>query len=256
MSAEGQAFVEKFSPYTGNAYMIHLRMGMLANETHGYRLYSGDKYFAQLCRCDVKSVQRARATMIKDGYLIQLFEAKGRQVAEYQFIFLGHESEYGQEIGGHLIPDERMGGHPSANSKTSEDSTLSIQIKENQSSASTTSFDAKFEEIWKAYPRHDGKQAAKRVVVALLKAKTPFADLLSAAANYARTRAGDDVKFTKLASTFYGRDKWWQDFIGATRAGTSPPLADDWIEKREREHAESKPMPSSFKDLKKRMVGG
>ena len=108
MSADGQAFVEKHSPYTGTAYLIHLRMGMLANETHGYRLYSGDAYFAQLCRCSVKTLQRSRNLMVADGYLKLIRPATGRQVAEYEFLFLlriGGHSDHPNKIGGHLVPN-------------------------------------------------------------------------------------------------------------------------------------------------------
>jgi hypothetical protein len=105
MSAEGQAYVERYSPYKGDTYLIHLRIGMLSNETHHNTLFSGDKYLAGLCRCDTKTVQRARKQMIEDGYLSLLTPATGQKPAVYQVLF--------PEVGGHFdyLPDE-VGGHP------------------------------------------------------------------------------------------------------------------------------------------------
>jgi len=112
MSAEGQIFVEKRSPYKGSTYDVHLRLGLLSNDAHDYRIWSGDEYLADKCRCSIRTVRRAKAQLVKDGYLRQVFPGAGRQVAEYQFIFKG------QEIGGQPVTLKRIGGQPRLNRRT------------------------------------------------------------------------------------------------------------------------------------------
>jgi hypothetical protein len=248
MSAESQSYVERFSPYTGITYMIHLRMGLLANETHDYRLFCGDSYFAQLCRCSEKTVQRGRQTMIEDGYLIEMHEAKGRRVAEFQFVFLGHEE---MRIGGHLSSDERMGRHPSPNSKTSEELTLSIELKENV----TSTIEDQFNEIWKTYPRRVDRTPSFKAFKAIVKSKRATVDQLATAIhNYAMSRVGEEERFTLYGGTFLGPKEYWRDWltapIGATlddRAEITRRQQAEFEKKKEREHEESRPMPEHMR---------
>jgi hypothetical protein len=90
VSEEGQLFVEKYSPYRDLTYQIHLRLGLLVNDGYDYRIFCGDPYLAQKCRCSLRSVRRAKAQLVKDGYLRIIRLAMGRQISEYEFIFKGH----------------------------------------------------------------------------------------------------------------------------------------------------------------------
>ena len=94
MSAECEAYVEKHSPYSGNYYLIHMRLATLANETNDYKLWIGDAKLCDVCRCSPKTIQRVRNQMIADGFLVMITPAKGRENAVYQL----------------LMPD-RIGGH-------------------------------------------------------------------------------------------------------------------------------------------------
>jgi hypothetical protein len=87
VSDKARAYVEEFSPYQGNGYLIHYVMGTLANDTYGFRLFIGDVKMARKCRCSVKSLQRHRAQMIEDGFLevIDATTGPGR-FAEYRFL--------------------------------------------------------------------------------------------------------------------------------------------------------------------------
>ena len=123
MSAEGQTFVEKYSPYEGATFSVHLRLGLLSNDAHDYRIFSGDTYLADKCRLSVRSVKRAKAELIKDGYLKCVFPGSGRRVAEYEFIFKG------QEIGGQRDTPTRIGGQPRPNRGTT---TVSSPIYRNE----------------------------------------------------------------------------------------------------------------------------
>ena len=117
MSAEGQTYVEKYSPYTGTTYQVHLRLGLLSNDAHGFQIYCGDKYLADMCRCSLKAVQRAKGRLMRDGFLRLLKPAFGRNVAVYEFIFKG------TEMGGQDVHLTGIGGHFVPNRWTSEEST-------------------------------------------------------------------------------------------------------------------------------------
>ena len=134
MSDTGRAYVEKHSPYTGAMFLIHLRLGNIENDTYNHRLFIADENLAKLCRCSTKTVQRAKAQMVEDGFLRLLKPATGRRAAEYEFLFPDTSVDItpqpvdddveNDEIGGHFVqPLEvfedgigghfvRIGGHP------------------------------------------------------------------------------------------------------------------------------------------------
>src|ERR1035438_3203506 len=94
MSSNVRAYVENYSPYKGTALIIHMKMGDLANDTYGQRLFMGDKKMAALCRCSEKTLQRTRNKMIRHGLLERVTPAQGRKGAEYRLLM--------PEIGGQI----------------------------------------------------------------------------------------------------------------------------------------------------------
>jgi len=199
-------------------------MGLLANETYGYRIFSGDKKFAELCRCSVKSLQRARQQMIDDGFLALVKPATGQKVAEYQFIFKkvgGQNVQPLEEVGGHPV---QVGGHPVQSRWTSGETTpiyvIKEESKESNSPASVQStdvqakpFEVEFETLWKVYPRKIGKKSAYTKVVAQLRKGVSFDELLRATENYAQTRVGQAETYTMHPDTFYGSSNRFEDYL-------------------------------------------
>lgn len=114
MSAEAQTFVEQWSPYEGSTYAVHLRLALLANDANNYDIWCGDKYLADKCRCSLASVKRAKATLIKDGYLERVSPAFGRRVAHFRFVFKGVRI-----AGQGDPPPARIAGRPVSNSGSS-----------------------------------------------------------------------------------------------------------------------------------------
>ena len=137
MSAEGQIYVEKFSPYSGATFQVHLRLGLLSNDANDYRIFSGDVYLAEKCRCGVRTVKRAKAQLIRDGFLELLKPAAGRRVAEYRFIFKG------QRIGGQIGLPSEMGGHRRSNRgpTASSSPTYRNELKEDESTSNSEPVD-------------------------------------------------------------------------------------------------------------------
>ncbi len=127
MSGPSQSYVERSSPYVGNFYTIHLRLGLLANETNHYRLWIKDETLAKLCRCSTKTVQRAKQQMVKDGYLKLVESARAQAPAVYEFVF---KDEGGQNV----HPGGVEGGHPVPRGWTSGESSpiYRKEIKESE----------------------------------------------------------------------------------------------------------------------------
>ena len=123
MSAECEAYVEKHSPYSGNYYLIHMRLATLANDTNGYRLWIGDKKICELCRCSPKTLQRVRQQLIRDGFLALVEPAQGRRTAVYEL----------------LMPD-RIGGHSVLNRWSLRDSSPIYGNKEKESETGVSRF--------------------------------------------------------------------------------------------------------------------
>ena len=145
MSAEGQIYVEKHSPYTGTTFTVHLRLGLLSNDANDYRIWAGDEYLAEKCRCSIRAVSRAKSQLVKDGYLEVLFAAIGRRVAEYRFIFKG------QEIGRQSDVLSRIGRQPNTN--RSPNATITPiyrnELKESETLSNSVPMPSGFKNVFK-----------------------------------------------------------------------------------------------------------
>ena len=221
MSAEGQAYVERYSPYKGDTYMIHLRIGMLTNETHQNTLFSGDKYLAGLCRCSVKTVQRAREKMTEDGYLSLISPATGRKLAVYRVLF--------PSIGGHFdhLPDE-IGGHLVPNRWTSEETSPIYVIESNSKPNAPTeskkgrprknpepNYTPEFEDFYLLYPKPLNKeQTFKNWNWTITKQGILAQDIINAARSYLKEteRKGTDPDFIIVSTNFVGQRQRWTEY--------------------------------------------
>ncbi len=86
MSDVERAFVWDHSPYKGSEKLLHLKMADLANDTHGRRLWIGDRTLAEKASCDERTVRRFKARAIKDGYLEDLGRNAETGFKEYRFL--------------------------------------------------------------------------------------------------------------------------------------------------------------------------
>lgn len=106
-----------------------------------------------------------------------------------------------------------------------------------------------FDTLWKTYPRKVGKADALRAYRARLKEGATPEQLLTAVKAYAKSREGEDEKFTMHPSTFLGTGERWVEFlvdlpepIDHTKAALELEL------ERERIIAEAVPPPPSLRD--------
>ena len=219
MSDAGRAYVEKHSPYTGTMFLIHLRLGNIENDTYNHRLFIADENLAKLCRCSTKSVQRAKAQMVKDGFLRLLRPASGRRVAEYEFLFPQTDVDITpdfvpeeEEIGGHFVPSEEDSPLYINKKKESTKST-SPASKKAEKAKKESEYESVFSDLWEIYPRKVGRSAALQALKSVLRSGVSPAELREAVVNYAAFRKGKEIEYTLHASTFFGPKQRWKDYL-------------------------------------------
>lgn len=79
-----------------------------------------------------------------------------------------------------------------------------------------------FDEWWQAYPRRDGKIAARKAFDRVLKKRSATVDeLIAGARRYAEARAGDDPKFTKVPTTWLNGGHWADEPVRGRNPGSA-----------------------------------
>lgn len=87
-----------------------------------------------------------------------------------------------------------------------------------------TGVDADFEEFYAAYPRHVGKEAARRAFVKAVKNKAPAADIIEGARRYAAATAaaGTETRFIAHPATWLNAGRWSDDMEDAAPVELTP----------------------------------
>jgi hypothetical protein len=78
--------------------------------------------------------------------------------------------------------------------------------------------DADFDEFWSVYPKRPGnpKKSAKLKYVAARKRNVSHETIMAGVNAYAKSREGEDPKFTKLAETWLNKECWENDYSPPT----------------------------------------
>lgn len=87
-----------------------------------------------------------------------------------------------------------------------------------------TGVDADFEEFYAAYPRHVGKEAARRAFVKAVKTKAPATDIVEGARRYAAATAaaGTETRFIAHPATWLNAGRWSDDMQAAAPVELTP----------------------------------
>jgi hypothetical protein len=224
MSAESQVDVEKFSPYKGAQYMVHLRMGILANDTHNYELFMGDKKMAYLCRCSIKTVQRTREQMIDDGLLEFLTPATGQSPARYRFIF------HAEKVGGHL-GQSRWTSEKSSPIYVKEDKVVSANGRPR--GVKNNSYPDDFEAWWKTYPKPVAKKTTFGCWNATLRDREGTVEsIMLATSIFAKQmiEEGRQKQHILNSDTFLGVNERWKDYLPESFSPDILEQAKAWAE--------------------------
>lgn len=87
-----------------------------------------------------------------------------------------------------------------------------------------TGVDADFEEFYAAYPRHVGKEAARRAFVKAVKTKAPAADIIEGARRYAAATAaaGTETRYVAHPATWLNAGRWSDNMQDAAPVERTP----------------------------------
>jgi DNA-binding transcriptional MocR family regulator len=84
MSAVTTGWVWQHSPYRGATFLVHLALGDVANDAHGYELWMSVPNIAAKTRLSDRQVQRAMRQLEADGYLAVVSRPPG-ETFHYRF---------------------------------------------------------------------------------------------------------------------------------------------------------------------------
>lgn len=130
---------------------------------------------------------------------------------------------------------ERMRRYRERQKKKKSDVTVTPPLRHGDARDTDTETDktysAFFNALWKIYPRKQNKKAAVSKIKTLLKRDTSKEEILRAATNYKKATAGKENQFIQLASTFFGPNGAWEEWIegppeGFSGVHTGPPPED------------------------------
>lgn len=108
--------------------------------------------------------------------------------------------------------------------------TLAAEI-DTKAKSSLKELEKDFEEVWKAYPKKQGKEAAKKAYIKARKAGVSNCEIVAGLTQYiAFIRANNtSERYIKHGSTWFNQKCWEDDYSIADKASSNPaPTADDY----------------------------
>ena len=96
--------------------------------------------------------------------------------------------------------------------------------KTKKKSSTPARVESDFLDFYAAYPRHVGKEAARRAFVKAVKASTPAADIIEGARRYAdaTTAAGTETRYIAHPATWLNAGRWSDDMQDAAPVELTP----------------------------------
>ena len=117
--------------------------------------------------------------------------------------------------------------------KYREDISLADQVGEEE--ARPAQIEAEFEELWKLYPRKDGKKDALRYYQRARKKGTTFEQVKAGILNYCEyiRKEGKELSYVAYGSTWFNGERWNDEYI-STKKPTTLDIAgtvdlSDWV---------------------------
>ena len=188
-------------------------------DSNGRSCFPSQKKIAAVTRYSLRSVQRAIGELEDAGWITTKMEPiKG---GKNQIRGQAWRTTYGFNLPEEDVTqspsntEEDVTQSPSRGKSTpdsrEEDVRQSPYLEHSTKNINT----AHFEEMWKLYPRKIGKKAALRAWVARRREGVEAETLMLAASRYAATCRSEETakRYIKHASTFFGPDEHWRDYL-------------------------------------------
>ena len=115
MSVKATTWVYENSPYTGIFFTVHLAIADIANDLYDNRFWLSEEALAAKARCSTRTVERAKARLVKDNYLEVVDGRHGPgKTNEYRFMMPTRQEITGDNLSGvqEITGDNLSGDHP------------------------------------------------------------------------------------------------------------------------------------------------
>ena len=150
MSVQATTWVYEHSPYTGVFFSVHLAIADIVNDLYDNRFWLSEEALATKARCSTRTVERAKAQLVKDGYLEVTDGRHGPgKTNEYRFMMPHPQDKWNATddnmSGVKEITDDNMSGeHPTNATEhpTNATSSLYVNSRELKLTQEITQFNA------------------------------------------------------------------------------------------------------------------
>ena len=197
MSISATNHVWKHTTYPAAQSYILLAIADIVNDLNGNLFFLGVPKLAKKTKCSERTVQRALAQFVKDGWLEELTEGTGRgNTTEYQFHFIkGDNLSETQRV----TPEALKGDKPGTQRVTNDASIHLLELNRTQ----VTQFD----EFWKIYPKHNGGVInSKKAWAKAVKVASPE-EIIAGAKRY-RDDPNRSLQFTAYPASWLNKGMW------------------------------------------------
>lgn len=204
MSAKALSYVWDHSPYTGTKRVIHLAVADVANEENNNRLWVSQGSISRKAKCDRKTVTRAFAEMVGDGYLKLIKDnSAARNPNVYEFLM-----PYG-DISSHRDISSQDRDISSRTIGTSDPLMVTKCPTNSITQVEKNSITSAFERFWRVYPRKINKKKAFECFEKAA-ARADCELIADRAAVWAKAwkDAGQETQFIPHATTWLNADRW------------------------------------------------
>lgn len=229
MSGTEVGWVWEHSPYKGVTLLVHLALADVVNDLHDEELFYVQANLAKKVRADRKSVNRALAQLVEDGFLTMVgTRCEDSGANRYRFERPDVEAVWvGASRLKRLGPDAPRVGTPrpkGVGTPRPIDPEVEIQKHPEPEPGVGALFDAptsppptaaSFDAFWNVYPRHVGKAAARKAWDRAVK-RADVETILAGAGRYAAEVSGRDLQHVAHPTTWLNADRW-DDEAGANR---------------------------------------
>lgn len=210
------------SPYVLGQRLIHLAIADVVNDDYDYRVFLGDAKIATKAKVDRKTVSRAKARMIADGYLEVIDDRRGPgKFSEYRFLM----PDPGQNVPGSRdepgtfptptgdISDPQPGTFPETVLLPTKEELKGTQTRDVVARAPGRTHEQEFDIIWAHYPRKLDRLGALEKFIATRRRGVEPRDLYHATRHYAESMMHREPEHILHGATFFGPKERWRDYL-------------------------------------------
>lgn len=219
------------------ATAVRVYCALVRHAGRGGDCYPSVPRLADLCRCSVDSVRRAKKQLTDAGVLIveERRTDRGDRASDRYRLVDPDSATPPRENGGTpphdsaTTPPRENGGGTRVSSNESQLERETDGVGPHGGGLDVVAEDP-FDAAWALYPRKLNRKGAAKAWATRVKAGDDPEAMHRAVVNYARLRAGKDPTLTMHGSTFFGPNERWRDYADG--------IPDDDVARPERRESE------------------